>query len=493
MSAPLRYVDELKTVQDGLERTIAAIEKRLVGSRMARLAPLPRVEVGYRGVTTAGQTPKDKKTTLPEIPKPPSGLKDAVWVAVNDLESEAAAVPEEKTAEQENQDGQKNEIPVDVDPSELESLIHEKVVVGNRREINFIAGVRLRLPAEGRFGVKALFPRFETGPLISFEVEVTLHRVDRIDDFDEGLEIGPLVPAMLQNGWPFRVFPWNAATKRDIGGALMLPTSFTSVKENEEVLGAGGHLFGDDVFLILALDPESGERALAEEAAYSTPEEPEKQADEDVDQTTKHDSIEEEVSLTPSDAPAPSAQFERAYAAFVQSTNEAGDFPSFMARLKVFESELPETVEPWSAEFFDEFEKRCRRSGALREEAADPFEDTNFAARPADDIAYVDETPRLQPTFDRRQLIRKFKHAADFGVIDPFSPRSLERFAQTLEEHIADATGRYAARLGGVILVAHVRLGRIVWTTNEGEFVTGYKASPDQLKFIWSKPVWRKA
>ncbi|MCP4680118.1 MAG: hypothetical protein GY854_32420 [Deltaproteobacteria bacterium] len=492
MSTPFRYVQELETVQDGLGQAITAIEKRLTGSRMARLAPIPRVDLGYHGVRTVRPIPQIKRSPMPELPKPPADLKEAVLKAVNDFEPETVVTPTAKTTKPEEQNDQKSESSVEADMTKLYSLIHEKVVVGNRRSIDFIAGVRLRLAVEGAFGIKTLFPQFVPGASMSFEVEATLHRVGAIDSPDEGLDIGPLVPAMLQSDWPFRAFPWTSQIKRDLGIGLKLPASFTNVKANEEMLGAGGHLFGDDVFLIIALDSQSGEQAPALKEALTAREDAQSQKTVDADQIIEKDRSTQDTQSTPLDRSTPSSQFERAYAAFLESTEEERDFPSFIQRLKVFENELPESVELWSPEFFDEFEQWCHRDAALYGEAAETTEDTDLVTQPLNKVAPVDESTKLRPIFDRRQLVRKFKHAGDFGVLDNFGPASLERFAQTLEHHIAEASGRYVANLGGASLVAHVGLGRIVWTTNEGEFVTCYKASAKQLKLIWSKPVWRR-
>lgn len=89
--------------------------------------------------------------------------------------------------------------------------------------------------------------------------------------------------------------------------------------------------------------------------------------------------------------------------------------------------------------------------------------------------------------FDVKKLQAKFKHAADFGVSGNFSKANAEKFQQVLEQHIASPqtqviTGTYRGNPVQHHFDPTTGLNVIVDTS--GEFVSGWRLSPDQIKYV---------
>jgi len=66
-----------------------------------------------------------------------------------------------------------------------------------------------------------------------------------------------------------------------------------------------------------------------------------------------------------------------------------------------------------------------------------------------------------------KQLQAKFKHAEDFGVFENYSPSSATKFEAALKEHKFDPL-----------------TNRNVIMDTDGNFVSGWKLNPDQIKAL---------
>lgn len=86
----------------------------------------------------------------------------------------------------------------------------------------------------------------------------------------------------------------------------------------------------------------------------------------------------------------------------------------------------------------------------------------------------------------QRQLQRKFKHAADFGVIGNPSNKTLKQFAEVINEHVKSPgtrviKGTYRGNQN-VIHYIDAESGLNVIKSSEGKFISGWKLSVDQLR-----------
>ena len=88
-----------------------------------------------------------------------------------------------------------------------------------------------------------------------------------------------------------------------------------------------------------------------------------------------------------------------------------------------------------------------------------------------------------------RQAQRKFKHAAAFGVVGPFSPAAIARFRTAILAFVNAPTtvvlpGTYnrGARRGGFpATFYHDPVSRLIVVVDaRGEFVTGFRMNPQQ-------------
>ena len=100
-------------------------------------------------------------------------------------------------------------------------------------------------------------------------------------------------------------------------------------------------------------------------------------------------------------------------------------------------------------------------------------------------------TPGQQTiAFSTRQLQRKFKHAADFGVTGPYSRAGATRFEQALRAHIEDQMtvviqGTYRGE--PVTHFVNPQTGLHVMRGADGAFVSGWHLTTDQLANVLAR------
>ena len=87
-------------------------------------------------------------------------------------------------------------------------------------------------------------------------------------------------------------------------------------------------------------------------------------------------------------------------------------------------------------------------------------------------------------TFSTRQLQRKFKHAADFGVTGTYNQAQVARFEQALRSHIEAHTtlvvqGTYRGEPVTHFVNPHTGLNVI--RDAENAFISGWRLTPSQL------------
>jgi hypothetical protein len=92
-------------------------------------------------------------------------------------------------------------------------------------------------------------------------------------------------------------------------------------------------------------------------------------------------------------------------------------------------------------------------------------------------------------SFSQKQLAKKFKHAKDFGVKGNFNPENIKKFKTAIEDHVFNAetmpiVGTY--RGVDVTHYVHLKTGLNVIVDFSGQFQSGWKLSPAQLKHVLS-------
>jgi hypothetical protein len=98
----------------------------------------------------------------------------------------------------------------------------------------------------------------------------------------------------------------------------------------------------------------------------------------------------------------------------------------------------------------------------------------------------IDGVPR-QVEFDPKQLQAKFKHADDFGVSGNYSSANAEQFEGALRSHISDpntqlVNGTYRGQPADIYFNPNTE--NAVITDKAGNFVSGWKLSQDQIKYL---------
>jgi len=464
------FLDDLERGQREVAGVVSELEAALARARSGRLAPIPAGDVGRRGIRReGGRFPPSPRIEVPEAPKRPAELEAAVFALAGG--GQRTKPPREPSRA------------VESPPGALAapgSLVHERVVVGNRRAIEVIAAVRVRLVVDGRPGIRDLFPGFDPGDAIAFDVEVTCHEVGPVASGDDGgLNVAAVTAGMVAGGWPFRAWPWTASVKRSLERDLALPSGFSSRPANPRAPGPDGGLFAGDAFVILALDPASGqEQELLEPGARDGRRES-RDGDDGIAKAVAAErpgpeqaSALERARSSPLEEPVPGASFERSPEALAEDERRSrpGEGPAAAV-----------TAED------------CLQMG-IGEESAGGAAGYGASARPAvpakppDSPRPAEAFPALR--FTGRRLRWKFKHAPEFGVHERYGRSALASFRAAVERHVETASARRVGRLGGEPLVAHVARERVVWTTADGSFVTCYRASPDQLRYLWSRPEW---
>jgi Colicin D len=87
-------------------------------------------------------------------------------------------------------------------------------------------------------------------------------------------------------------------------------------------------------------------------------------------------------------------------------------------------------------------------------------------------------------TFSARQLQRKFKHAADFGVMEKYSRQQATMFERAIRAHVEDETtlmipGTYRGE--PVTHFVNPQTGLNVMRDTQGAFVAGWRLTLVQL------------
>jgi hypothetical protein len=85
------------------------------------------------------------------------------------------------------------------------------------------------------------------------------------------------------------------------------------------------------------------------------------------------------------------------------------------------------------------------------------------------------------------QLIKKFKHAVDFGIAGALNSKNLYLFKRAIESHVSDPTvysmeGSFRGM--SVIHYVHPKTGINVIKDRDGAFISGWKLNPLQLKSV---------
>jgi hypothetical protein len=88
---------------------------------------------------------------------------------------------------------------------------------------------------------------------------------------------------------------------------------------------------------------------------------------------------------------------------------------------------------------------------------------------------------------DRRQVESKYKHADDFGIMDPRGSGAFNKFDNALKGFVSDPAtvhinGEY--RGNPAVLNYNPRTGLCVIQTPDGSFVSGFELSPEQLEHV---------
>ncbi|GAB3040075.1 hypothetical protein GCM10025298_31620 [Natronobiforma cellulositropha] len=114
-------------------------------------------------------------------------------------------------------------------------------------------------------------------------------------------------------------------------------------------------------------------------------------------------------------------------------------------------------------------------------------EETVVATRLGTGIYIQRMMSALGVTFPKEQLQSKIKHGTDFGVAKNWSKKNGKRFQQALEDHINDSNtqqinGTYRGK--NVTHYYNPTTGLVVIVKKNGEFLSGWKLSPDQEYYL---------
>jgi hypothetical protein len=93
-------------------------------------------------------------------------------------------------------------------------------------------------------------------------------------------------------------------------------------------------------------------------------------------------------------------------------------------------------------------------------------------------------------TFAARQLQRKFKHAADFGVMGKYSRQQAAMFERAMRAHVEDETtlvipGTYRGE--PVTHLVNPQTGLNVMRDVQDAFVSGWRLTPTQLANVLAR------
>ncbi|WP_407635867.1 colicin D domain-containing protein [Pseudodesulfovibrio piezophilus] len=110
------------------------------------------------------------------------------------------------------------------------------------------------------------------------------------------------------------------------------------------------------------------------------------------------------------------------------------------------------------------------------------------AASKSDDVIDI---AKRSVTYSEKQLKRKFKHAGDFGIEGKnYNPSKGERFRKAIDDHVrntetVEIKGTYRGQ--DVVHYVNPKTGNNVIKKPDGEFISGWKLKPDQLKNVLTR------
>lgn len=90
-------------------------------------------------------------------------------------------------------------------------------------------------------------------------------------------------------------------------------------------------------------------------------------------------------------------------------------------------------------------------------------------------------------TYDLKQVQKKFKHAADFGIKGSYNSINAKQFLNALKNVVNNPTEVYKSTYHSKDVIVYIKNGLGVLTEIDGKFISGWKLSSDQLKFHRSK------
>uniref|UniRef100_UPI00190F370B colicin D domain-containing protein n=1 Tax=Cellvibrio mixtus TaxID=39650 RepID=UPI00190F370B len=112
----------------------------------------------------------------------------------------------------------------------------------------------------------------------------------------------------------------------------------------------------------------------------------------------------------------------------------------------------------------------------------------NSAKKAAEAKKAADALSKITTNFSSKQLDKKFKHAADFGVDSTKkNPATLSQYEKALRDHLSDSNTVEKGTYGFVKdfkLFFNSNTNNAVVLDNSGNFVTGFKLSPGSDQFI---------
>lgn len=111
------------------------------------------------------------------------------------------------------------------------------------------------------------------------------------------------------------------------------------------------------------------------------------------------------------------------------------------------------------------------------------FEDLKTARK----LANLKQIARPKVRYDPRQLQKKYKHAKDFGLKDPWKKGAGEKFEKAIDDFLnSPATKHREGTYNGdpVNLSFNPSTGQVVVTSRSGEFISGWKMNLSQLQHV---------
>ena len=107
--------------------------------------------------------------------------------------------------------------------------------------------------------------------------------------------------------------------------------------------------------------------------------------------------------------------------------------------------------------------------------------------RTARKLANLKQLARPKTTYNATKLQKKYKHAKDFGIDEPWKKGAGEKFQKALDDFLDSPATKHrdGTYLGDpAILSFNPTTGQVVVTSRTGEFVTGFKMNYTQLQHV---------